>query len=303
MPVQTKTIKARIKSVGNIKKITRAMEMVAASKMRKSTDKALATREYWHLALEILANIASQQVIDHPLVRKTTGDRSLMVIISSNKGLCGGYNVNLFRAIDKYLSENKNEKFDFITIGKYAEKFARKKEGQIIGSFVEFSDDLEMSEISGLKKMVIDEFVGPKYKRVKMAYTHYVSAMNSLPRVHQLLPIDPKKLQTIVDELVFQGDGDQAKKIDKKSLSYYLFEPDEEGVVSKVLPTLTGIRLYQSLLDGAASEHSSRMMAMRSATDSANEMEEELTLSFNQARQAAITQEISEIAAGAQALS
>jgi len=291
MALQIKTIKKRISSVKNIGKITRAMEMVAASKMRKATEQALNTRTYAKLALELLVNIA-QENVEHPLLEKRELNKILIIIIGSNKGLCGSYNSNVFKRLKETLGIHEDKKIDFITIGKKAEKMV---EENIIASFIEFPEDITFDDITGLSKLVLDKFNNREYDRVKIIYTDFVSSIKSEVRKRNLLPVSEEILQQMIDDIKKEDDK-------KENMSTYIFEPDKGRLLDEVLPRLVEIQLYQSILESNASEHSSIMLAMKNASDSASEMLEELTLYFNQARQAAITQEISEIASGAVAL-
>jgi len=293
MALQIKTIKKRISSVKNIKKITRAMEMVAASKMRKAIDQALNTRTYAKLALELLVNVA-QEDVEHPLLEKRSLNNILVVIIGSNKGLCGGYNSNVYKKLKEVCEFHKERKVDFITVGKKAEKMVKEFSGKHVASFIEFPEDPTFDDTLALSNMVLDSFMKGEYDRVKIIYTDFVSSIKSEVKKRNLLPVSEKVLEEMIEHL-----GD---KVESENMSKYIFEPDKEGLLDEVLPRLVEIQLYQGLLESNASEHSSRMIAMKGASDSASEMIDELTLYFNQARQAAITQEISEIASGAAAL-
>ena len=293
MALQIKTIKKRIASVRNIKKITRAMEMVAASKMRKVTDQALNTRTYAKLALELLVNVA-QEDVEHPLLEKRELNKILIVVIGSNKGLCGSYNSNVYKKLKETLEFHKQRKVDFITIGKKTEKMVREYNGEHLASFIEFPENPRFEDILSLSRMVLDKFMAREYDRVKIIYTDFVSSIKSEVKKRNLLPVSEKVLEEMIKHL--------GEKAENDNMSTYIFEPDKKGLLDEVLPRLMEIQLYQCLLESNASEHSSRMLAMKSASDSASDMLEELTLYFNQARQAAITQEISEIASGAAAL-
>lgn len=285
MALQIKTIKKRISSVKNIKKITRAMEMVAASKMRKAVDQALNTRTYAKLALELLVNVAKENV-DHVLLDKREVNKTLVIVIGSNKGLCGGYNSNILKEVKKL------KDCDFITVGKKAEKMVKQNH---IASFIDLPEDIGFDDIIPLSKIVLDKFIDKTYDRVKIVYTDFVSSIKSQVKTRSLLPVSEEVLQQMIDDISKDND-------EKENMATYIFEPDMKGLLDEVLPRLVEIQIYQSLLESNASEHSSRMLAMKNASDSASEMIDELTLYFNQARQAAITQEISEIASGAAAL-
>lgn len=301
MAISTKLIKSRIKSVSNTKKITKAMEMVAASKMRKAVEKSLASREYAQLAWELLVNISKDNYIKHPLLRRGSGQKELVVLIAANKGLCGSYNVNIYKALHDYISNKENKKISIISVGRYAERYAKKLNLPVIGSFIDIPDNPDIENLRGLARLVQDEFISFNVDRVTLLFTNYKSALSNETIIRGLLPITAGN----VEEMIHQtgSDKDDVDLVDKRNLALYLFEPNEEEVLNKVLPILTEVQIYQAILESFASEHSSRMMAMRNASESADEMVKELTLSFNKARQTAITQEITEIATGAQILS
>lgn len=303
MAISTKAIKTRIKSVKNIGKITKAMEMVAAAKMKKAVENALGTRSYAELALELLMNISKEKNVRHPLLEQHKSDKILVLVIGSNKGLCGGFNANTSKITNKFYNEkkDKDKSVDFVTVGKKAETIVRKLGAKIIASFIDLPDNLRVEEIGGLSKIITDEYIKSDYSQVVMIYTNFVSSIKYDVEIKGLLPIAEKNIKQMIQALGKGGIEEEDMRL--KSMSLYLFEPDSESILEEVLPRLTEIQIYQALLESAASEHSARMMAMRNANESAQEMIEDLSLSFNQARQAGITQEIAEIASGAAALS
>lgn len=276
------------------------MEMVSAAKMRRAVDNALGTRSYAELALELLVNISRDQQVRHPLLQAGTKGRILAIIIASNKGLCGSYNASIAKTLKNFASSEKEAHIDYITVGKRAENFVKKISQNVIASFIEFPDDLKIENISGLSKLTINEFSTQKYERVVMVYTNFVSSLKYVSETRNLLPISEKNIKSMIADLGHGGIEEKDMRL--KNLSLYLFEPDEETILTKLLPRLTEVQIYQALLESIASEHSARMIAMRNASDNAEEMMNELELSFNQARQASITQEIAEIASGAAAL-
>lgn len=304
MPVSAKAIKTRIKSVKNTQKITKAMEMVSASKMRRAVEQSLASRPYSELALELLVNISKDRLISHPLLRKEQGNKTLLVIVTSNKGLCGGFHVNIFKELQKYI-KGQIEKgrsisdIHVVAVGKYAERFAKKLKLTVVASFIEIPDTLSIEELSGLTSFIKNEFLAEKYDRVRLVYSHYVSAISNEVRIRGILPVKAVNVEKMVNDI---SDADSEIKTDDRSLALYGFEPSEEDVLNQVLPRLTEVLVYQAVLEARASEHSSRMMAMKNASENAGEMIDELSLYYNKARQAGITQEIVEIATGAQAL-
>lgn len=305
MPLSTKAIKSRIKSVKNTKKITKAMEMVAASKMRRAVERSLASREYAEKALELLVHISQNKLISHPLLEHPREkDSTLLLIIASNKGLCGSYNVNVFKEVKQYVDNHKDiEKIEAVCVGRYAERYAKKLQLPVVGSFVELPDNFTPEDIGGLTKLIVDEFLQGKYYRIRIVYTNFISAMSNEILIRSVLPV---KEENIRKSITFAGHNSGDTEVEEERskhtlMSLYQFEPSEEATLNQVLPILTEVQIYQGLLESAASEHSARMIAMKNASESAQEMIEELTLTFNKARQASITQEIVEIATGAQA--
>ncbi len=299
MAIQIKAIKQRIKSISNIKKITKTMEMVAVSKMKKAINRSSASRDYTRYALEILVTLAKARKVRHPLLEYGKGDKTLLVILASNKGLCGGYNTNIFKVVSKYKQKNPAET-ECIVIGKQAEKIAQKNKFKIIASFHEFSDDLNLDEINSVVKVIIDEFTNfKKYKNVVVVYTEFIKQMIYQPNVKEILPVSMKTTRNIVEET--EQDRDYSR-FNNKSMALYLFEPDEERVLDQVIPNLLLAVFFQIALESIASEHSSRMFAMKNATDNANQLLDDLSLVYNKARQANITQEVAEIIAGAESL-
>ncbi|TSC63036.1 MAG: F-type H+-transporting ATPase subunit gamma [Parcubacteria group bacterium Gr01-1014_48] len=285
MALRTRAIKQKIASVKNIRKITKAMEMVAVSKMKRAVARALMTRAYSVSALDLLAALAAERKITHPLLRAGAGNRTLIVIVASNRGLCGGFNVALAKAVSRsFVDYGGRESVDFVTIGKNAERLARKLGADVRGSFVEFAETAGVYSVRGLRRLVLDEFLFGRYTRVVVAYNKYISTVRYEPVIRSLLPISEIAVQSTFSEDV------------------YLFEPDETAVLAEILPGLVATQLYQMNLESVASEQSARMVAMKNASESAGEMISDLALDWNRARQDGITQEISEIAAGANAL-
>ena len=301
MGANTKTIKTRISSVKNIKKITKAMELVSAAKMKRAVDHALNTRSYAELSLELLINISKEKNLDHPLLAQRKKDKVLCLVIASNKGLCGGFNSNISKLVYNFIKENSDkQKIDFITVGKKAEHIVKKTKQKVIASFIDFPDNIHLDDISGLTKIIIDEFSAGSYDRVVMIYTNFISSIKNEALEQKLLPISEKCVKKMISQLGKGGIEESDMRL--KNMALYLFEPSQESILSEVLPRLTEVQIYQALLESSASEHSARMMAMKNAGDSATDMIDELSLSFNQARQAAITQEIAEIVGGSIAL-
>jgi F-type H+-transporting ATPase subunit gamma len=318
--MQTKALKNKIGSVKNIRKITKAMEMVAASKMRSATVRAGEGRSYASAALALLVELSRERGLRHPLLTAGDGTKTLFIVIGGNKGLCGGFHVALHKALTTFLkehSETKNkgvaqESAHFITIGKRAEHIARRLGGaRVRASFSTFPDAVSAEDLHSVRRLLLEEYATSAYERVFLVYNHYVSAVSYTPLIRQLLPLDPDVVHNILQRAVTGGgrstsgsDSESAGKessegMGKGERSRYLFEPSDEAVLEAILPRLIEAVLYQSVLESLASEHSARMFAVKNASDNATTLADDLTLAYNRARQGAITQEIAEIAAGA----
>jgi len=300
MAISTRIIRSKIKAVSNIKKITKAMELVAASKMRRAVSRALGTREYAEAALNLLVNISKERQADHLLLRPGKGGKRLLVLMASDKGLCGGFNVSILRAAREYFRKHEgSHEVSAVTVGKRSEKIAKNLGLPIVGTFTHLPDQLKVEDSTGIARLILDEFKTGVYKKVMLLYTNYVSAIKQKPILREILPVHADIIRDMIEAIP----AENKPAVVIRPMAQYLFEPDDGEVLALVLPRLLEMSVYQGLLESFASEHSARMVAMKNATDSANELVDELTLTYNNARQSSITQEISEIAAGANALS
>jgi F-type H+-transporting ATPase subunit gamma len=309
MALSTRLIRRRIKSIVNTRKITKAMELVAASKMRKAISAVLATRPYansaWR-AIEEIAKVTDPTI--HPLLKKNTAaDRQLVIVFTSDRGLCGGINSRMFRAILEFLGARDAAKVDFVAVGKKGQQYLKRQRCRIVATFPNPSHNPRLTEIQPIARLAIDDYVRSAYDAVHLAFTDYRSAMMQEPLIRRLLPIAKvKELGNIEPRLsgvqVPGKSGAEDLRIEPDTAYEYLFEPSPETVLDAMLPRLVETQIYQALLESLASEHSARMMAMRSASDSATDMVNGLTLTLNQARQAGITMEIAEISSGKAAL-
>lgn len=327
MTISTRLIKRRIKSIANTRKITKAMELVAASKMRKAAQLTLASRAYSNTAKKLVDEIRG--LVDPALHVMLTGLRSadrrpqtaqpirtLAIVASSDRGLCGGFNAQLLKKALEFLRGRNNDEVRVITVGRRADGAVRRAGYAVLASFEAISNAPSWLGAKPVGQLAVQEFVSGRADRVFAVYTDYRSALSQVPTVEQLLPIIPETDlprhaagYSTTDSLpraseASQGDG---RLTTDDGLSFtqesdILFEPNPALVLNQLLPRLVETRIYQALLESAASEHSARMLAMRSATDNASGMLDDLTFTFNQARQASITREISEISAGKAAL-
>lgn len=303
----SKEIKAKIKSVANLKKITRAMEMVARSKMKRATDQAQATRVFARRALEILATVSDEiQEKSIFLEENPAGEKTLLLVIAANKGLCGGYNMGIYRELVNFGKEVDLASCDVVAVGKYSARNSKKVGAQVVESFLDLPEWFTSVDIAPIVTKLVELFQTGKYATVRVVYTNFVSAFSQVPATLQLLPL---KKDVIIGFLQTIGEDskntstEESEEATNTQGADYVFEPSEEEMVATVVPQLAQVVVLQAHLEAAASEHSARMVAMKSATENADELGKQLNLDFNRARQAAVTQEILEITGGAAAVS
>jgi F-type H+-transporting ATPase subunit gamma len=299
----TKEIKRRIKSVKNTKKITKAMELVSASKMKRAIASTLSARPYSGYSWEVLQSLSAHAVESaNPLLAERAGNKTLVIFITSNRGLCGAYNAQVTKKVLTLLRSHRTvlgespqdrpvEKMDFISVGKKGEGFLRRAKQEVVASFNDVSDNPKLLDVYPIASLAIDLYKQGTYDRVLVAYTDFVSALTQVPEIKQLLPVKKEEIAAEISEAQ-SALPKGTKQID------YTFEPDYETLMSMIIEKIARVRVFQMMLESAASEHSARMLAMKNASDAAGEMIDDLTLAFNKARQAGITQEISEISAG-----
>ncbi len=287
----SKEIKRRIKSVKNTKKITKAMELVAASKMKRAVASTLASRAYSRYSWEVLESV-SQALTEnsHPLLTPRSGNRSLVVLISSNRGLCGAYNAQIIRAVLSMLREKSDESIEFVTVGRKGDAALRRIGQTITASFTELPETITLSSAIPIANLIFESFKSNSYDKVYVAYTDFKSALSQKPVIRQLLPVKKEDILQEIEEL--KNEAPHETQTD------YVFEPSYNVLIESLVEKIARMQVYQMLLESAASEQSSRMVAMKNASEAAGEMIDDLTLVFNKARQANITQEISEISAG-----
>ena len=307
-----------MKSVTNTRKITKAMEMVSAAKMRRSVESALNTRTYAKLAWDLLVNLSKTQKEAIGLLAVRPVKRLLVILVTSNRGFCGSFNSNIIRKTAEQVKNPKNIsrqraggkeilraeqiEVDVIGVGKKGADFAKKMKYNLTASFSHFPDTPKFEDIVPISRMAIKDYELKKYDKIVVAYTDFQSAIRQTPKLRQVLPTSEHDLEKMISEL---GEGKiepEKPALKAEILEDYLMEPNKAEVLNMVLPRLVETQVYQAVLESAASEHSARMMAMRNASDAAEDMISELNLNFNKARQAGITQEIAEIAGGAAAL-
>lgn len=314
-------IKRRIKSIGNTRKITRAMQMVAAAKMRKATEAALQTRAYSNLSWETVLNLsralnnASGGELHPLLTRRETAKRVAIILISSNRGLCGGFNSAIISKVHSSIrkharnTDGSPREHDIFLIGKKGAAIYKYYGYNIVAEFPKSDVTDEVAEIIPAAKMVVKGFLEKKYDKVLVAYTDFINVAKQEPRVKQLLPVDLGALEDHFGSLGCAGSVSAARRLtEEKAVSRddfsfeYLFEPSPREVLNELVPRLLEAQIFQALLESNASVHSARMAAMKQATDAAGDLVDELTLAYNKERQSQITSELAEISAGANAI-
>ena len=281
-------IKTKIKSVQNTRKVTRALEMVSASKIRKAQDRMKASRPYARAMKQVIGHLAQANTdYVHPFLAERKGVKRVgYIVISSDRGLAGGLNNNLFRKIVGELRgwQEKGVEADIVTIGQKASVFFRRVKVNMVGSVTHIGDVPRLEPLIGVIKVMLDAYTEGKLDRVYIVYNDFVNTMVQRAAFDQLLPL-PASEQSVI-----KHDWD------------YLYEPDPATVLDHVINRYIESLVYQAVLENVASEHAARMVAMKAASDNASKLIDTLNLVYNKARQAAITQEISEIVGGAAAV-
>ncbi|MES2995750.1 MAG: ATP synthase F1 subunit gamma [Verrucomicrobiota bacterium] len=273
-------IRRRIKSVKNTAQITRAMQLVAAAKMKKAQDQALAGRDYAKELNGVLADIREGfSDASHPLLEEREGGRELILVISTDKGLCGPLNTNLFRKVRDHGADA-----DFVTVGRKLRITFEKLGRNIIADF-SVKDPVPFADARAIAKLLAKKFLDGEYNKVSVAYTRFVNTLTQTPEIVQLLPVQPP-----------------AGFEDATDTNEFLFEPSVEDVLGAILPLYVNFQVFQTLVESRASEHSARMVAMKAATDNAKKFIKELTLEYNKLRQGAITAELLEITTAMKAM-
>ncbi len=291
MAVSSRLIKRRIRSVANTRKITKAMELVAASKMRKSVSLAQNSRAYTgelQAVTDRIAHLVDPRV--HQLLSaRQIPQKSLVIVLSSDRGLCGAFNAQAVKSAIAFL-KSRTEEMHVVTVGRRADSALRRAGMKIDASFEAISNAPSFDRSLPIGRYASQQFLSGAVDRVFVCYLEFRSSLSQVPTVKQLIPALPEmNLQVMEEEETVEDPHIQ-------------FEPSSDTVLEVLLPRLVDVQVYQSLLESSASEHSSRMFAMRNATNNATEMLADLTFTYNQARQASITREISEISAGAAAI-
>ena len=284
----TREIRRRIKSVKNIAQVTKAMEAVSAAKMRKAQQQVLATRPYSHQALEVLGYIARLSSTENelnPLIHPRPVKRVGIMLVTADRGLAGGFNANIIRRCAQLMREKRREGADVsvVAVGKKGREWLLRYDPVVRAEFTGISDNPTTYDIGPIVRVLIDDFLSGYTDEVYMVYTDFINTIRQEPAVHRLLPVEPVEPTTAM-------------------APEYIFEPSPEAVLNRVLYGFTEVQVLQAIYESLASEHSARMVAMRNATDAAGELIDDLTLTYNKARQGSITSELIDIVGGTAAL-
>ena len=291
----TRDIRRRIKSVKSTAQITKAMQLVAAAKMKKAQDQATNGRPYAELLNKVLVSLRdSAEEGSHPFFSEGKGDKTLVLMIASDKGLCGALNTNLLK---KLISANLEGDVEYVTVGRKAAQSLGRLKKKLIADFP-IKDPAKFAEMRTVGNFLQEKFLGGEYKKVLVAFNNFINTVTVVPTLEALLPVNPV---TLGGKRSFEEAHKSAPVADAQPQEY-LFEPSATSVFDVILPQYVNNTLWQMLLESRASEHSSRMVAMKNATDNAKQILKDLSLEYNKLRQAAITNELLEITTAKMAL-
>ncbi|MEJ5198763.1 MAG: ATP synthase F1 subunit gamma [Anaerolineae bacterium] len=283
----TREIRRRIRGVRNIAKVTKAMETVAAAKMRKAQQQVLATRPYAQKSWEVLTHLARlpNGTAAHPLLQKREGNRVALLLITADRGLAGAYNSNMIRMAAAQIAEWQAEgkEVSLVTVGRKGRDWMLRHGPPLKAEFTGLGDRPSSYDIGPIAHVVLQDFIAGDFDAVYLGYTNFINTIRQEPVIRQLLPITPAVTETA-------------------AAADYIFEPSPTAILDELLTGLTELQILQAIYEAIASEQSARMVAMRNATDAANDLIADLTLSYNKARQEAITKELLDIVGGASAL-
>ena len=284
-------IRRRIRSVRNISQITRAMEMVSASRLRRAQQRVTAARPYTERLNAVIANLAgaagaaADEDVSFPLLDQRPIRRAELILITPDRGLTGALNSNVIRRASRYILNEAGAPVSIIAVGRKGRDFMLRYGREVVAEFTGLGDYPTLNQVTPITQIAVDDFVNGRVDAVFVVYSRFISTMTQTPDIQQVLPVQPPT-----------GDDAAARAAN------FIFEPSPAAVLNTLLPRYVDQQVYRAILESIASEHAARMVAMRNATDNARDLVSELTLSMNKARQAQITREVSEIAAGANAL-
>ncbi len=303
-------IRRKMKAVKSTRQVTKAMELVAASKMRKAVQHAQSLRRYALHAWEILLSLGRSHTEGHSFLKERSVGNTLAIVFTSDRGLCGSLNAQLLRALQQYiaglseLSTFKN--IEFITVGRKGHQMLTRQEKTVIATFPALSNNPTLKDVLPIARLAIDSFRAGTYDHVVLVYTDFISPLVQQAAVKVLLPFSKSDVSEMIDAVVqrkrLTKEEEELTNARSETVVEYKLEPSAEDVLDSILPQLIEAQMFQAVLESVASEHSARMLAMRNATDNASDILDDLTLTYNQTRQANITAELAELSASKAAL-
>ena len=286
-------MRLRIRSVKNISQVTRALQAVSASKVRKAIDALMGTRPYASKAWQVLAHIAGQPGREtlHPLLtRHGSVENTLVVVISGDRGLAGAYNTNLIRYVFRQFNDWQTP-VKYIAVGRKGRDLLMRRRQNVMAEFSNLPAAPSFSDVSAIGRLAVEEYLSGNVDEVYLVYTDYINMVKQEPAVRKLLPLE-----------VDAGEGRVEEFNSNSTSAAYIYEPAESEILDEIIPRFTALQVYQAVLESLASEHAARMVAMRNATENAKELVDGLQLQYNKVRQQSITSDMLDIAGGAEAL-
>lgn len=298
----TRSLKQKIKSIGSLQKITKAMEMIARAKMKKMIGEALSSRSYAVLALEILESISTEKDYHNLYLEAPKGAHTtLVVFIASDRGLCGPYNAEIRRKTERYFrnyfKHKSPSRFEFVTIGRNAYKEASRLGVKVATRFDRLAGS-SFHELRPVSDLIIEKYKTSKYNRVLLVYSNFVSIFKREVIIKNILPLSTKSIEESIEHIGGTEENISLPSLEhKQEFRSYIYEPSPEAVLDTIIPELSATLIFQAILESRASEESARMVAMKTASDNSEKLGQELEMIYNRARQAQITREIIEITA------
>lgn len=299
-------LRRKMKAIRSTRQVTKAMELVAASKMRRAVMSAQMLRRYAAVAYGILERLAAVHPETHPYLSTREPKKILAILFTSDRGLCGSLNAQMFRMVSAYAKSVKElkgfESLAFVAVGRKGQQFLARNGEKIAAAFPALSNHPTFQDVLPIVRLATEGFLSETYDSVVLLYPDFVSALLQDPTAKVVLPFTPSVLKEMLGALAQRRKSHEEDVAPEADVAEYIFEPSQDAILEAILPQLTETQLYRAVLEAAASEHSARMVAMRSATDNATDILDDLTLTYNQTRQAAITGELAEISASKAAL-
>ncbi len=293
----TRELRLRVRSIKNLAQVTRALETVSASYVRRAVQATLATRPYAEKAWKVLVHLARQPGHNnlHPLLTERNEIRNVLVVmVSGDRGLAGAYNVNILRQTLNHEAKTKVP-VSYVAVGRKGRDLLLRRQKNVIAEFSQLPNPPSFADVSAIGRLVVDDFEKGVYDQVYIAYTDFISMVNQKPVIRKLLPLE-------VNYSDSPADDDDFNVTHHHTNSVFVYEPDQEELLNEIVPRFTALQIYQSILSAQASEHAARMVAMHNATESANELIGALQMEYNKLRQQLITSEMLDITGGAEAL-